>query len=299
MRNRANRLEIDAATVWSTSSEDTPDGAAGLVFPDMGPRAGGRSRSVRNGKGRGIAVGLIAAFVIACAGLALWILRPPMPVVIHLASGREKIALRADGRVDSIKPLAPGERVLLSEALSGKGIQFPADLDRFATPGHSQDDYAMMREPRGQYTGTATPVFQWQRVARASYRVTLLDEHGAEVEQSPWLGEPEWRLERPLAPGRLYGWRLTTRNDNGVATTLPPVDKPPLLFGVPDEPTLDSLATARVAHGDFPLLLALVLARAGVLDEAERALDFVVLENPGSNAALKLREAVRQRKSEL
>jgi hypothetical protein len=121
---------------------------------------------------------------------------------------------------------------------------------------------------------------------RANYKVAA---------DSPDLPNTEWRVDRPLARGRVYTWQVTART-NGEPVKAPPRDAPEARFGVLEMEKVDELAQARRDYAGRHLTLGLLYAHAGLLDDAERELQALIAANPESPMAKNLMREVRAKR---
>jgi hypothetical protein len=142
--------------------------------------------------------------------------------------------------------------------------------------------------PVGVVVDADQPTLEWSPADNASeYRVSVFDESFNVIATSGWLKDTHWTLETPLSRGRSYVWQVTARvDDREVVASAPP--QPESRFAVTSIEQSAQLAALRKRAGDSHLALAVLLAEAGVLDEAERELILARAANPESSAVKRL-----------
>jgi anti-sigma factor RsiW len=140
---------------------------------------------------------------------------------------------------------------------------------------------------------TARPTFRWQPLAGAtSYVVTVYDSNFNPVESSRSLARTEWRVSRVLERGAIYSWQVTALK-NGKEITSPAPPAPEAKFEVLEEGKARELERVERSHASFHLILGILYADAGLLDEAERQLRSVPDGSPDSSVARSLLRSLR------
>jgi hypothetical protein len=196
-------------------------------------------------------------------------------------------------------PLTPSERRLVDETVARGDFSRPRVLDALRTPTSALmgtrtalASFAAVR-PQAVVVDTERPTFEWTGAERgAEYRVSVYDEAFGPVAASDWLRETQWTMVRPLPRGKAYTWQVTARV-GGRDTTVPAPPQPEARFRVTSVEQNTQLAELRKRAGDSHVALAVLLADAGVLDEAERELTRASAANPGSSAVKRLQESLR------
>lgn len=197
---------------------------------------------------------IIVAAGVILLGFLFWRLqnrRSQMPPPISEFSGLVGDALR-NGRVDVPEPVL---------ALRGKSASLP---------GTPESRFGLLR-PVATAVASAQPKFEWSPVGNdAQYVVAVFDSQLNPIVRSATLAEPAWTPPQPLAAGE-YLWQVTATV--GSKSVLAPGDSdPPAKFLVLDEAQRQSLERAAKERPGDHLLLGVLYARAGVLDDAEREL---------------------------
>jgi hypothetical protein len=136
------------------------------------------------------------------------------------------------------------------------------------------------------------PTFEWSPAEHASaYKVSIFDERFRLVRVSGWLIDTLWTVDTSLQRGVSYTWQVTARI--GADEIVAPV---PLhgeaRFRVTTAEQSARLSDLRRRASDSHVALAIVLAEAGVLDEAERELRLARIANPYSSAVTRIQAAI-------
>ena len=130
--------------------------------------------------------------------------------------------------------------------------------------------------PVGVVVESTTPTFRWNAAPDTWVEVTVLTDDRSSSLISRTLRGTEWTPTEPLERGRSYSWQLRVGNSTSATAR----------FAIASDKAAEEIAAAR-ATGDR-LLLAVVLAQHGVLDEADKLL--ATLDDP---LAAKLRRSLR------
>lgn len=221
----------------------------------------------------------------------------PERAATTLSDGDREIRFGADGKL--IEPFA-GEYDQRIEAAIRTGSLTVADEARRlrAGPGVLMGPNAgtsglRVRSPIGKVVATANPEFRWSQVDGAeSYSVEIYDSNYNKVASSTALKGGSWRVNPSLVPGREYSWQVTAVR-NGETLRAPVRPAPDAKFYVLSREKLNEIARARNRHGNSHLVLGLVYAEAGLIDDAERELNALARKNPDSAAVKRLLEKVR------
>jgi hypothetical protein len=145
---------------------------------------------------------------------------------------------------------------------------------------------------------TTRPVFRWSPHPGArGYVVTIYGPDFDQVMSSPALTETTWTAAAALKQGITYQWQVTADTSEGpVRAPAPPA--PDARFRVIDAAAGKTLARDLARAGSSKLLKGLLLAQAGVLDEAEQTFEALRAENPDSKRVADLLVRVRERRLE-
>lgn len=203
----------------------------------------------------------------------------------------------AQARLAAVKPAAPSADALLLEAavLSGRLKVPPAALSLVGATRGSETVLGVGIKLLGPVD---TFVLEQQPVLSAEpgpgiegVEAVLYDADGNEFateRKSP----TSWRPAAPLARGKIYEWAVDAhKGEERVRSRV-------ASFQVADAGTAESISSARKRYSDQPLMLAVLLAQAGLLDDAEQALRDALKAHPGSAAATNLLRNLRAERKE-
>ncbi|MBO0721587.1 MAG: hypothetical protein J2P41_12240, partial [Blastocatellia bacterium] len=150
-------------------------------------------------------------------------------------------------------------------------------------------------EPVRTVTLSEQPILRWARLQGAtSYVVEIYDENFDPVASSPRLSEPKWQPPQALKRGASYYWQVKAIKE-GKESVSPAPPAPPAKFRIVDEAKARELERARRSYGSSHLLLGLIYAESGLLDEAEAEFRTLQKSNPDSAIPDRLLHQVRQR----
>lgn len=222
-----------------------------------------------------------------------------------LTDNGARIALDQQSRLIASAPFTPAQQELIAAALRSGKIVLPATLPwSTKTPEvllgpSTTPDSLTLRAPVGKVLLTNRPSFRWQALPGASsYRVTLFTANYEIVQQSPALTATNWTPPQALARDQLYLWQVTALKD-GQEIKAPVAPAPEARFKVLAQAKADEINAARRRQPVSKLLLALLYAQAGLLDEAEQELQKLAHENPQTPAPQQLLRELRSRRRAL
>ena len=188
---------------------------------------------------------------------------PPVPVAQTLPAEYQAMLdqARRDGKVDR----AP----VLSELIRREG--------QLLAGGETEKSYLVLA-PVGTVVLSDRPLLKWQAVPGASqYTVAIFDADYHKVAESPGLSATEWSPSTALSRGVNYSWQVTARLGKGATTKFPRPPAAEAVFRILDSSKASELDRARQSRGESHLLMGILYAREGLLDEAEMELK---LANP-------------------
>ena len=225
----------------------------------------------------------------------------PSPIVVALNDGGGRITLAEDGTLTTPTPLSREDEARAKLALQTGKVATPPQLAALkvaAGPlmgGGSEPAFALAA-PVATLVATDRPTLTWAPLPDAlDYEATISDvaANYREVVSSPALREPKWTVPRTLARGRMYSWQVVARTPTGEVKA-PSTREGEARFQVLSQQTADALANASRQHAQDHLLLGLVYADAGLLDDAEAEFQALATANPDSKLTNDLLLAVRQ-----
>jgi hypothetical protein len=216
-----------------------------------------------------------------------------------LNDGSGKVAIDRDGRLIGLELLPARMQQKVKAALQAGRLEQPAALAHLtgrpsALLSESGNGLPFrLLGPLGQVVRSDRPTFRWGALQGAqSYKVVVTDADLNEVATSPPLNKTQWRITQPLKPGEVYSWQVTALKD-AVTVISPVLPAPQAKFKVIDRATSETLQQAEHAYPGSHLMLGVLYADAGLLDEAERELRLLVRNNPRAGLAYGLLRSVQ------
>ena len=233
----------------------------------------------------------------------------PTPYQVALNDGGGLIGLDGNGKLQGTPAsLSPQEQALLEAALRTKRIAvapLPQELRREAEGRMGSNNEApppfTLIGPARKIVLTTTPRFTWNPLAGAdSYNVKLFDDTYHFVMESGALHTNSWVVpeSKALTPGKIYVWKVVAVKDGAEVSSNAPAagargGLTEARFKVLESAKAQEIEHAKRAYGRSHLLLGIVYARAGLLDEAKRELSNLLRSNPKSKVARELLSSVK------
>lgn len=210
---------------------------------------------------------------------------PPEAARISLDDGRAVVTLMPDGRLEGLPPMDGAHRDLVRAALDTARVPVPADvlaLRQEAGTLMSSGDTTLtfqLRRPVATAVSSERPLLEWTALEGArTYEVSVFDPDFNMIARSGPVTGTRWQPSDPLPRGRTYLWQVRARGDRDTVAPAPPA--PEVRFRVLSEEDAVRIAGIRQRYADSPLTLGVLLAHAGLLDEAERELASLAAANP-------------------
>ena len=207
------------------------------------------------------------------------------PALAQLNDGGSSLTLDAQGRLAGVEQWPPAYQQLAKDALSNHRVERSPLLAGLSRPGSSlmggddQSQRFAIIEPTGKVTLTDSPTLRWSRLSGATgYIVEIYDARFKRVSASLSLTGDSW-TPPPLARGQVYSWQVKAVRD-GQEFKAPRPPAPQARFRILDQTAAAEIARAQRDFASSHLLLGLLYARAGLLDEAEQELRALQKENP-------------------
>lgn len=210
-------------------------------------------------------------------------------VVVVAGCKREKLLPK------EVAEAPPEVREPVRKALEAGKVDVPPAIRELAAPAAApEEDGIALLGPTSTFVASATPTFRWQPEERSQiYQVRVWDTDGKKVAESPWTDKAEWKCETPLAAGGRYEWQVAGKGKRAERLSSK------ASFQVPAEEVLKRLEEARRSLSGNDMALAVVYAREGAVDEAQRLLAAYIVKNPASEEAKKLYKSLRAQRVEL
>lgn len=214
-----------------------------------------------------------------------------------LEDGSGELQLTADGKL--AKPFAGEFDPRIETAIRTGNLSIAEEASRVKVgagvlmgPG-SGTSGLRVRYPIGKVLATNRPELRWSPVEGAqSYSVEIFDANYKKVAQSPPLTSEKWQVVSPLPRGREFTWQVTAVKD-GESLRAPERPAPDAKFYVVSDEKTREIERAKRSYGNSHLVLGLVYADAGLLDEAEREFQALLRKNPNSEPVKRLLNKVK------
>lgn len=206
----------------------------------------------------------------------------PAPVVAQLNDGA----------------VPPAYQELVRKALTSQRIERSSQLQGLTRPpsslmGANEKGGFSVLAPAGVVLMSDRPAFRWSRLEGATaYVVEVYDSQFKRVAASPELTTLSWSATQSLSRGQVYSWQVKALKD-GQEVTVPRPPAPQAKFRVVDQGSFAEISRAKRAYGSSHLTLALLYAKAGLLNEAEQELRLLQKANPQSEIVKKLLRQLR------
>jgi hypothetical protein len=224
---------------------------------------------------------------------------PAPALVAQLNDSGGKISLDSTGRLATPSALDPNDATYIKDALLHRRIEPSPAISQLASQqgtllGETVPPSGLqLVAPLDTVTPSDKPAFRWWSGSPGSYVVAIYDARYRKVAESPVLRQTEWTPVRSLPRGEIYTWQLTASiKGKQIRAPLPPA--PEARFQVLSQVEAERLETAQSEHANSHLLLGILYARAGTLDDAERELTALLAANPDSQLAKDLLASVQQ-----
>lgn len=151
----------------------------------------------------------------------------------------------------------------------------------------SQEKFDLV-SPYGTVVQTSRPTFRWQPLEGAkSYTVYLLNSNFEVVEKSGKLTNESWTTTRKLKRGQTFVWQVVAYKDGKeIASPVSPARE--ARFKVLDRKKFLNLKRFAQSEKNNHLTLGIIYAHLGLLDDAERELEFAIQKQQSPLLAKKL-----------
>jgi hypothetical protein len=220
-----------------------------------------------------------------------------------LNDGGNRITLDTQGNLTGLESLSPAVQQRVRAALRTERVFKPdaiRDLIDSSAPSMGRPEAATfaLLYPVGRIVTSNRPTLGWRPLAGAiSYQVTITDPKDGykEIATSPELQNTKWTVDRKLERGRIYNWQVIARTHSGEVKA-PAASAPEAKFKVLERSKLDDVVRAKKDYAGRHLVLGLIYAQAGLIDEAEREFESLVRDNPQSTVAKNLLRDLRSRR---
>lgn len=223
---------------------------------------------------------------------------PRSDVLVALKDGGGRITLDADGNLWGVRAGSRDEQTI-KDALRDGRVPLPSSLLELrrgqsgTLMGAARTGFKLLA-PVGLVIESDRPVLSWSALAgAASYTVTVYDSSLTQVAASNPLTTTRWTVPAALGRGQIYVWQVRAVKD-GAEMVAPAAAGPRVKFKVLEQTKVEEVERARRSHAKSHLVMGLVYAEAGLLDEAAREFDGLLRANPQSPIARKLLRSLRR-----
>jgi hypothetical protein len=219
----------------------------------------------------------------------------PTVMVAQLNDGGGQVTLDQTGNLTGIDNLPPAYEQMIKSALTTQRLEESRFLAGLTPPEDSEirsrdntDREFSMIKPVGTVILSDRPIFRWSRLGgAANYIVEVYDDEFTKVATSSQLIDNSWTASGSLPRGKTYTWQVKAVKD-GLELISPPPGEPEAKFRILDRARVGELMQARRTYPGSHLILGLLYARDGLLDNAELEFRKLRKANPSSAIARRL-----------
>lgn len=219
--------------------------------------------------------------------------RPVAPVAADVIRDGERTYAIAGRRVTGLPPdlQAVADRILDGSLPSRGEVRLLNPPPGLARGAERSDHSIRLTTPVGIVVEEDRPTFVWTHPAGTEWsRAEVFDSMLRRVAASEEGTAGRWRPAKPLRRGATYLWQVRASRQ-GAIITAPAPPLPPVRFRVVGAEAAKELQAAR--ESGSRLVLALLYAREGKLDEARAELEALAATNPKNALPRQLASALR------
>jgi hypothetical protein len=255
----------------------------------------GIGEAKRRGKLWWIAVpAAAAACVVGIFVLRVHTVAAPRPVLASLHDGARTISLAHTGELTGLADTGDLERAWVADALRSGRVAGPPAIEAGVTGvlrGASDGVQFQLVAPVNCRIASDRPEFGWEALGGArEYEIAIFTADEKVVVQGV-VKENRWQPSRPLPRETRLGWQVTARRA-GRRITVPVPPAPRVYFEVISVDGTARLERAIALKPASHLLVAVVSARQGLMEQARQEIDALDRENPASIVVEKLRSSI-------
>lgn len=221
--------------------------------------------------------------------------------LIVLKDGNSRLELDENGNLKGLD--APQYEGKIKAALTAQTVEISPDIKTLKSAGGILMGNAdggvpfALSNPIGKIIQTARPQFRWQPLKDAeSYTVNIYDENFNKIAASEPLRNNQWTIDTPLKRGKIYQWQVTAALKTGEEIKSPIRPAPDAKFKVLDAAKANEIEQARKRYRNSHLLIGILYANAGLLDEAAGEFQMLLKKNPKSDLARKLLRKIQSKR---
>ena len=203
---------------------------------------------------------------------------------------------------DAIESLPPQYQTEIQRELADGHLDFPREINQLNNQtgklmsGGTEEVPFALSSPIGKIIQSNRPEFRWNELTGAEgYIVSVTDENFNKVASSPKISAAAWQVDKPLARNKIYLWQVTAIK-NGEEIKSPVRPAPDAKFKILDAAKSNEIERAKKQYGNSHLLLGILYANAGLLNEAEIEFQKLLRKNPKSELARRLLRQVQSKR---
>ena len=215
--------------------------------------------------------------------------------IVALNDGPSRVTLDRSGNLAGLNARPQYERAVRDALLKGR-VRLPATLSEIGGPsgtlmGGEYPEFKLLA-PVGIVVETNRPTFRWKKLEGATgYTVSVFDSHLTRVAASDNLQVTEWTVPAELPRGETCIWQVRASKE-GKEVVAPPPAGPRARFRVLEQSKADEVGRARKLHSSSHLVMGVVYADAGLLEDAKREFAELLKANPQSPLARRLFQSI-------
>ena len=217
-------------------------------------------------------------------------------LVVDLIDGDHHVGLNSEDKLLGLESVSIQIQSEVASALKNGRVKAPSfmvDLrgQSGRLMGAGSSTYGLLN-PIATAVESRTPTLRWRAIAGAeSYVVTIYSSDSRKIVASGPLTETKWNVSAPLERGRTYTWQVRA-SKNGEEVVMPPPAAPEAKFRIIDQNNFQEIQLARKSHASSHLMLGIVYAGSGLLDESQREFQKLLDANPKSPVTRSLLRSV-------
>jgi len=218
-------------------------------------------------------------------------------VVADLIDDGHHVTLDSDDKLAGLESASMQRQSEVASVLKDGRVRTPSFLVDLKgrsgkLMGAGSEPYGLLN-PVATAVESRTPTFHWRAIEGAqSYELAIYDSDSQKVVASGQLTETSWTASTPLERGRTYSWQVRANKD-GAEILMPPPAAAEAKFRVIDQSSLQEIQLARKSHPSSHLMLGIVYAESGLLDQSEHEFQKLLAANPESPVAHSLLHEVK------
>jgi len=209
-------------------------------------------------------------------------------LLIEIKDTDGRITIDRQGNLTGVESLGETDKEAVKTALLKQRIEVGADVSALRGKAgelmgtrEGSESFGVVA-PVGESVEADHPTFRWRPVSGATaYVVSVYAPHFQLVSTSGQITGTEWTSTVALQRGKVYSWQVRALVDDKEIVS-PPPQSPEAKFKVLDSVKLAELQRVRQSYGKSHLVLAIVYARMGLLDDSEREVRSLLSADPKS-----------------